>query len=101
MNRAAVILIAVLTSLLGLSLRSGFSVHDVDSMNWEIALMLSPWGYLNNFLLQTDHYLAPYYQVVSERSSLLVDPLFALQLIVNSALALYGLWILRQKEQSK
>lgn len=97
MSRTALILLAVLLSLWGLSLRSGFSIHDVDSMNWEIALMLTPSGFINNLLLQPDHYLAPYYQAVSERGSLLRDPLFAAQLVTTSFFSLWGLRLLRRK----
>lgn len=62
--------------------------------------MLSPWGYLNNLIFEANHYLAPYYQVVSNRGSLLADPLFALQMLTTTVLGFLGLRSIRlQKDR--
>lgn len=48
--------------LLGLSQKSGYQIHDVGDMNLEIATMLTPMGLVHNLILDSNHYLKPYYQ---------------------------------------
>lgn len=41
---------------------SKFDATAVRSLNWDIVLMLTPVGLINNFLIHPDSYLRPYYQ---------------------------------------
>lgn len=80
-----------------LSERSGYSLRsDVDSMNWDIALMLSPSGLLRTYLWRPDFYLRPYYSEVSERGELFRDPVLLALIVSVGICALSGLWIFRR-----
>ncbi|MGE4134039.1 MAG: hypothetical protein AB7F86_20550 [Bdellovibrionales bacterium] len=90
-----VALIALFLGLTALSIRSGYSIHDVESMNWDIALMLSPYGFIKNLVWEANHYLAPYYGEKAARGSLLADPLLLLSILFCTASGLTGLWWIR------
>lgn len=88
---------AILTSLALISERSAYSITDVKSINWDIALMLSPWGFVHNFLIDPNNYLRPYYDSPAERGALFSDPALAALVAVTIALAVAGLYRFRRE----
>lgn len=60
--------VAILAALnfLALSHFSNFRFDQVKSFNWDIALMLTPYGIIKNIYLENSHYLKPYYFKVME-----------------------------------
>ena len=42
---------------------SKYRFDDLQSYNWDIALMLTPYGIIKNLFISADSYLAPYYNV--------------------------------------
>ena len=91
-------LVATLIGICLISERSGYSIRgDVKTIDLEIAMMLSPWGLLNNLVLVKDHYLQPYYLQATERGALSTDPTMAVILVATAACALGGLFALRRK----
>jgi hypothetical protein len=83
--------------MLLLSDRSGYSLgSDVESMNWDIALMLSPVGLIRAYVVQPDFYLRPYYLEVSARGELFRDPVLVALIFAVGVCALSGLLIFRR-----
>lgn len=77
-------------SLALLSHISGFKIGAVKSFNWDIALMLTPYGIIKNTLL-SETYLTSYYDLVQKAQPLEnAVPLYIL-LILNTALGLLAL----------
>lgn len=52
-----------ITNFFLLSHFSKYRFDDLQSYNWDIALMLTPYGILKNLFVIADSYLAPYYHV--------------------------------------
>ena len=50
--------------LLGLAQFSGFHIGEVRSLNWDIVLMLTPWGLIQNLALGANDYLYSAYWTV-------------------------------------
>ncbi len=75
---------------------SDYSVFDVGSLNWDIALMLTPWGFIQNLWLTDGHYLATYYHQVSERGHLLSRPILLIAILIHSGLALWAIRSIRK-----
>lgn len=80
----------IFTSIAILSQISGFAVGNVKSFNWDIALMLTPYGIVQNVLLN-ETYLTPYYFQTQTAAPLESPELMisALILHVGVAAALY------------
>ena len=97
LNRKFATLFVLLAGFMGLlSDRSGYSLtSDVESINWEIALMLSPSGLLRAFLVQPDFYLRSYYSEISARGELFRDPVLMGLLVCVGLTALSGLILFR------
>ena len=58
--------VAALTAATNFTLLSHLSDYRFDrlgSFNWDIALMLTPWGIVKNLIVDSGVYLAPYYHV--------------------------------------
>ncbi len=54
-------------SLIGLSYASHYSIRgSVRSINFDIATMLTPYGFFHNLVLTSDHPLRPYYFNIAE-----------------------------------
>jgi hypothetical protein len=88
-------LAALIASLATLSQISGFDATQVKSLNWDIVVMLTPYGLINNFWFHPDSYLRPYYQ--SPVSSL--DPLAAVVSLISAAIALRLIFFLRDSSK--
>lgn len=84
----------LIASLLALSHLSNFDATQVKSLNWDIVVMLTPLGLINNFVLHPDSYLRPYYQVHVSA----FDPVSLLLAIVVSLLAFTLLINLRGRQ---
>lgn len=87
--------IAIIWSLLllGLSHESGYQIQGTGDMNLEIATMLTPRGLVYNLILDSNHYLKPYYQYpiegrvsLSAQMGVLVLYLFV---VITATLGLY------------
>jgi|GEM_PF-6610817 len=79
-----------------ISIRSHYDIRDVHSMNWDIALMLSPYGFIHNFILDSANYLRPYYDVAAQRGDLFKDPVLGALVITSVAVACAGLFVVRR-----
>jgi hypothetical protein len=60
-NQVAAIL--AVTNFFLLSHFSRYRFDQLQSYNWDIALMLTPFGIIKNFFASADYYLKPYYDV--------------------------------------
>jgi hypothetical protein len=94
--KKALVCFGLSLSLALLSERSGYNLKsEVDSMNWDIALMLSPFGLLRAYVLEPNFYLRPYYAEASERGELFRDPVLLALIVCVGACAVTGLGLLR------
>lgn len=89
--------LAAVATLIGfVSDRSGYSITgDVESINLDIVLMLTPWGFIQNWLLTANHYLQPYYFEPSRRSDLFRDPILMALIMSLSLVAIASLYWIR------
>lgn len=91
-------LIAVSAGLLGfllhLSDTSLYRIRGLTDINFDIALLLTPWGMVNNLLVQPEHWLRPAYGETASRLGLFDDPSIRLDvaavLILSVALLYLG-----------
>ncbi len=64
-----------ISAFIGLSCFSGYEVKAVGDVNFEIATMLTPWGIVQDLLLDSNHYLREYFFVPTEaRHSIFSNP---------------------------
>jgi len=98
-QKAWLCLLAVLFALTMLSERSGYSIRDLKTVNWDVVLMLTPSGIVNNLLLTPEHYLRPYYSQHSERGDLFGDPAMVVLLLLVGCMAILGLLSFRKSRK--
>ena len=80
-------------------LLSHFSKYDatnVHSLNWDIVVMLTPLGLLNNFIIHPESYLRPYYQNHASPQ----EPMVLAFLLVHLALTVFLLSRIRRGGRS-
>lgn len=76
---------------------SGFWVTDVRSINFDIATMLTPLGFINNLFLNKDSYLKPYYQEMVQRGDVLTDYRIGLLVFIIVLFGVLGLIAVRKE----
>jgi hypothetical protein len=100
-SKKSFLVIAVLwgLSLIGLSCVSHYSITgSVGDVNFEIAIMLTPAGIINNFFIAEDHYLKPYYSNVAKvHHKLWDDPTLLIAYSLFLGLSLLLLILLRKR----
>lgn len=84
--------------LAALSCLSQFHIRNADNlMNFDIAIMLTPLGLFENFILNANPYLMPFYWRIHERQGVLSSPIFALLLLLVFNTSIKLLFILRKR----
>jgi hypothetical protein len=86
------------TALCGLAIASHFTTKHSGDVNFEIAIMLTPAGMINNFFVQSSHYLVPYYQErAAGRSSLFSSGSLFIAILIVELFSFYLLFKLKKR----
>lgn len=78
-----------------LSYLSGHQITKVKSLNWDIVLMLTPWGIIKNQIL-TETYLTPYYKQALTFQNVQSGYFYPV-LILHLLVTLFFIWRLRHR----
>ncbi len=80
----------VLVAIVAISTVGDYSIKAVGSMNWDIALMITPYGIVR-FWLMPGHYLQPYFQQQPPLPSIVDQPMVALCIVLIFCFAFLSL----------
>lgn len=89
---------SLLLTLALLSHFSKFKIGAVRSFNWDIALMLTPYGILKNKVL-SDTYLTPYYSLAQQSQPIDDLTLLYFAMIANTVVGLTALYFFIRSER--
>ena len=92
--RKSWLLLILCIALIGLASElSGFQLSTPDQrVNWEIVLMLTPYGLITNLLFGANPDLHPYYFVLSNRSGFFDNLPLIIELLFLWLAVFTGLW---------
>ena len=91
-------LIVALASILALSILSEYQIHPPENfLNWDVMVMLTPWGLIGNFCFDQAQYLMKFYWKIGGRSGIFEFPILGLFILTCVASTLGYLVLSRRR----